>query len=72
MAKKEEMGVCNCGCGCKGGDCHRCKGWKMLVLGILVLLNAWYMLVDWWMFVGILITLGGLIKIIWPHCPHCK
>ena len=57
---------------CKMGSCPKCFGGMMLVLGILVLLNAAYDWMSWAFFVGGILALMGLSKIIMPHCPHCK
>jgi uncharacterized membrane protein HdeD (DUF308 family) len=42
------------------------KGVKMLILGLLVLANVKWAVVDWFTFVGIIIALKGLIKIVKP------
>ena len=43
-------------------------GWKMLFLGVLVLLNAYYAVLGWGYFVGILIVLVALKKLIGGCC----
>ena len=42
------------------------KGVKMLILGLLILANVKWSVVDWFTFVGIIIGLAGLIKIVKP------
>lgn len=69
MKNGKDKGMCECGG--MGGSCHRCWGMIALVLGVLVLLNANYGMVSWAMFVGIILVVKGLVKMIWPHCPHC-
>ncbi|MBI4439845.1 hypothetical protein HY638_02645 [Candidatus Woesearchaeota archaeon] len=66
MAKGTEM---TCGI---HGSCFKCMGAKALVLGILVLLNAYLAVVDWAVFVGIILVLGGIMRMAMPVCPHCK
>jgi uncharacterized membrane protein HdeD (DUF308 family) len=51
---KEEM------CGHKG------KGWIMLVLGLLILGNAVYSVVEWSIFIGAIVALAGLAKLLMP------
>jgi len=54
------------------GVCHKCLGMKKLILGVLILLNAYLAWVNWAVFVGGIIALAGLLKMLWPNCPHCK
>lgn len=56
---------------CHHGACHKCHSGKVLLLGVLILLNVWLDIVSWWSFVGIILVLLGLIKWAWPKCPHC-
>jgi len=42
---------------------HKGKGWMLLILGILVLLNVYLALVDWATFIGIILVLAGLVKL---------
>ena len=64
MAKKDMT--------CSWGTCPMCKSLKLIVLGVLILLNAYMAWFSWAVFVGGIITLAGLLKLIWPTCPHCK
>ena len=57
---------------CEGGICLKCKGAKLLVVGILVLLNTYYGWMSWAYFVGWILVLVGVLKLICPTCPHCK
>ena len=41
------------------------KGSAMILLGILVLLNAYFMMFDWPNFIALLLILVGLKKLIW-------
>lgn len=54
------------------GHCPKCCGMNMLVLGILIILNAYYGWLTWWYFLGGIIALKGLLKMLMPVCPHCK
>ncbi len=68
MAKEKEMDnhVCHF------GMCHKCHGGKMLVLGIILLVNAFWPFLDWWKLIGILLVLGGIMKMVMPRCSHCE
>jgi len=43
---------------------HKKKGAVMLVLGLLILANAYWSIVSWPVFIGIILALAGLGKII--------
>ncbi len=44
---------------------HKKKmGIKMLILGILILINAYWMIVGWDYFVGIILAIAGFVKLI--------
>lgn len=57
---KENSEVC-----CHGG---RKGGAMMLLLGVLILLNAYYYPngLSWPMFIGVIVAIKGLIKILMP------
>lgn len=44
------------------------KGGCMLVIGLAIALNAYYMWTDAWMLFGGLIALGGLAKMLMKPC----
>ena len=46
-------------------------GWKMLILGLLVLANSTWGIVNWANFIGGIIAIGGLAKLVMP-CKCCK
>ena len=48
---------------------HRGHAIKMLILGVLVLMNANQQFISWWAFLGWVIVLKGLGKLLMPH--HC-
>ena len=51
---------------------RRYGGLKMLILGILVLWQVYMPIVSsWWAFAGLILVLGGLVKLIMPMS-HCK
>jgi hypothetical protein len=54
------------------GDC-KCWAWKMVCVGILVLAWNWYLTGaffarDWPTFIGVLLVLKGIIKMVMPPC----
>ena len=51
----------------KGMCMHKQKGWAMLVLGVLILINVYWPFLDWGAFVGLFLALGGLLKLLMPH-----
>ena len=68
MAKKEMNENCH-----MHGTCPKCMGIKMLILGVLVLLNTYYnTYINWAYFIGLIIAIKGIIMLVKPHCPHCK
>jgi len=52
-------------------DCCRkhkmMKAWAMLILGALVLVNAYWPFIDWAGFIGALLVLAGIAKLIMPN-----
>ena len=58
------------GC-CCSGICAKCKGVKWLVVGILVLVNEYALMWTWGTFIGALLILDGLVKMVKPSCGHC-
>ena len=57
---------------CEGGVCYKCRSSKILIIGVLVLINAYYAKYDWALFVGWLLVVKGILHMMWPACPHCK
>jgi len=45
---------------------HKMKGVVMTVLGLLVLANVYLGLLTWAGFIGVLLVLGGLLKLLMP------
>ena len=63
--------------GCWHGMCMKCHGVKKLVVGALLLLNAfvwpkWLGIDGWVSFVALLMIIGGVLKLVKPTCPHCS
>jgi len=58
--------------GCTVGRCGMCRGWTLLVAGVILLINAYWSFTQTWTLIAWLIALVGLSKVIWPCCPHCK
>ena len=61
---------------CRDGYCHRCHGGTKLILGAIVLLNVWvwpkWLGVDGWLtLLGVLLIIGGVLKLAMPSCGHC-
>jgi hypothetical protein len=56
MVKKDMM--------CKG------KGVGMILLGLLIVANAYWQVLSWGMFIGDVIILLGFLKIVLPHKYH--
>ena len=46
---------------------HKMKGVAMLVLGLLILANVYLEFLTWAAFIGALLVLGGLLKLLMPH-----
>jgi uncharacterized membrane protein HdeD (DUF308 family) len=46
-------------------------GWTMLVLGLLVLANSSWAIISWADFVGVMIAIAGIAKLVMP-CRCCK
>lgn len=38
-------------------------GWKMLIVGVLVILNAYFNVFNWANFIGLLLVIGGIMKL---------
>ena len=58
---------------CSDGVCGKCHGVKKVVLGALLVAWAWWWpAVDWRVFVGGLLVLVGLLKLVKPSCGHCE
>ncbi len=39
------------------------KGWKLIILGLLILINFAWIGWDWWVFVGVILILAGILKL---------
>jgi uncharacterized membrane protein HdeD (DUF308 family) len=48
-------------------EMHRMNGIGMLVLGLLIVANDYFGILDWAAFIGFLLFLGGFLKLIIPH-----
>lgn len=61
-----------------GHMCHKCTGIKKLVIGALLLINAFvwpqWMGIDGWVkFVAVLMVLMGFVMLVVPNkCPSCN
>ena len=50
----------------KKDKCCEYWGVKLLILGLLIILNTYYNWVNWAYFVGGVIAIKGLLSIAWP------
>lgn len=57
---------------CMWGNCYKCWGWMLIVLGALVLINDWWLGWTWATFIGVVLILKGLLGLYKPYCPHCE
>ena len=62
---------------CSDGVCGKCHGVKKIVLGALLLLNAfvwpqWTDLTGWISWFAVLMIVVGLLKSFKPSCGHCE
>jgi len=64
---KDKMMSMEC---CEGHK--RKKGLMMLLVGIILMANAYLNFLSWWMLIGVLVALGGLLKLIIPMKPCCQ
>ncbi|MDD5012480.1 MAG: hypothetical protein PHQ66_02450 [Candidatus Nanoarchaeia archaeon] len=46
---------------------HKFKGIAMIVLGLLVIGNVYWQVVDWGTFIGVVIALTGAMKLFMKH-----
>ena len=46
---------------------HMKKAIGMLILGILVLINTYAQILTWEVFIGALLVIGGILKLVMPH-----
>lgn len=42
------------------------KGIMLFVLGILIVANAYWQVFDWAMFIGLIVAIAGIIKLVKP------
>jgi uncharacterized membrane protein HdeD (DUF308 family) len=42
---------------------HKSKGWGMIIIGLLILANAYWTILGWDYFIGIILVLTGIIKL---------
>lgn len=45
---------------------------QKIVLGAVVLANYWWGFVEWWLLVGAVLVLMGILKMVMPTCPCNK
>lgn len=65
MAKKEEASCgCGCNCGCGSGKGMKAHAIVKIVVGLLVLGNVYYPMLSWPAFIGALIVIAGIAKLL--------
>lgn len=47
------------------------KGWVLTAIGILILINYALLGWDWWLFIGVLLIILGVLKLTGQGCPTC-
>ena len=57
---------------CMMGGCMRCRSGMKIILGLLVLANAYWNFTNWAYFIGGILVIAGILKMIKPCCPHCE
>jgi len=57
---------------CHGGYCAKCWSGMLIVIGLILIANQYWLKWDPWIVVGGLIVLKGLMKMVKPYCPDCK
>ena len=55
--------------GCCDGYCTKCAAMMKIVLGAVVPANYWWNFLDWWLLVGAVLVLAGVVKLVMPSCP---
>ena len=61
MAKKGMIGCCTM---------HKGKSIAMIILGLLVLGNVYWPMMGWGAFIGWVLVIAGLLKMVMPHEHH--
>ena len=57
---------------CHDGYCGKCHGAKLIVFGLVLIVNQLYLKLDIWLVLGILVVLKGIMKLSMPSCSHCQ
>lgn len=57
---------------CYWGICTKCMAAKLIVVGLVLIINQLYFGWDVWIVIGVLIVLKGVLKLVKPTCPHCE
>ena len=48
--------------------CNKCAGIASIIIGVLVLSNAWFGIINWWYALGFLLLIFGVFGIVKPTC----
>jgi len=56
---------------CCGSVCTKCHAGKLIVLGLILIINQLYLNWSWWLLIGGLIALKGVLMLLKPSCGHC-
>ena len=61
---------------CMGGKCTTCWSGMIIVVGLVFLANAynWFGIgmVNWWVLIGLILVVKGVLGLMMPTCPHCS
>ena len=58
---------------CCDGVCGKCHGVKFIVVGAVLVANQLWFQWSWWLVIGALLMLKGVLKLAMPMgCGHCK
>ena len=57
---------------CCDGVCSKCWGTKYIVVGLILIANQLWLGWSWWLVIGGLLVLKGVLKLAMPGgCGHC-
>ena len=53
------------------GKCSACWSGMVVVVGLIVLANAYWSWLNWGILIGLLLVVKGVLGFTMPNCPHC-
>jgi hypothetical protein len=48
--------------------CGKCWGIVIIVIGVVIVANAWLSFINPWLLIGVLLITGGVLRMRWPTC----